>query len=216
MPTPDRSFADVLQDIVGNIQEIVRSEVRLAKAEISEEARKAKPAGLSIAAGAVFGLCAHRVRTTGSRLRPLDRDAELGGGACRERGQRPHRRRGHPRRADSIDADRPDAGQDDSESEGERGMVETTAQIETHIETTRENARRQSRCPRTEDQVGHGLARVLSAQPDDDRRRGLRGRSRAGDGDRERATRVEGEAVRAPPWRPPRLLGRWDLTRGKS
>lgn len=58
MPITDRSFADVLQDIVGNIQEIVRSEVRLAKAEISEEARKAKPAGLSIAAGAVFGLCA--------------------------------------------------------------------------------------------------------------------------------------------------------------
>ena len=58
MPTPDRSFADVLHDIVGNIQEIVRSEVRLAKAEISEEARHAKPAGLSIAAGAVFGLCA--------------------------------------------------------------------------------------------------------------------------------------------------------------
>lgn len=58
MPSPDRSFADVLHDIVGNIQEIVRSEVRLAKAEISEEASKAKPAGLSIAAGAVFGLCA--------------------------------------------------------------------------------------------------------------------------------------------------------------
>jgi hypothetical protein len=58
MPTADRSFADVLQDIVRNIQEIVRSEVRLAKAEISEEARKAKPAGLSLAAGAIFGLCA--------------------------------------------------------------------------------------------------------------------------------------------------------------
>ena len=43
----------------------------------------------------------------------------------------------HPRRAVSIDADRPDAGQDDSEPEGERGMVETTAEIATHIETTR-------------------------------------------------------------------------------
>ena len=58
MPLPDRSFAEVLHDIVGNVQEIIRSEVRLAKAEISEEARKAKPAGLSIAVGAVFGLCA--------------------------------------------------------------------------------------------------------------------------------------------------------------
>jgi hypothetical protein len=46
----------VLQDIVGNIQEIVRAEVRLAKAEISEEARKAKPAGLWMVIGAVFGL----------------------------------------------------------------------------------------------------------------------------------------------------------------
>jgi uncharacterized membrane protein YqjE len=58
VPTSDRSFADVLHDIVGNIQEIVRSEVRLARAEISEEGRKAKPAGLAIAAGAVFGVCA--------------------------------------------------------------------------------------------------------------------------------------------------------------
>jgi hypothetical protein len=54
--TYDRSFTDVLQDIAGNIQEIVRSEVRLAKAEISEETRKAKPAGLWMVTGAVFGV----------------------------------------------------------------------------------------------------------------------------------------------------------------
>jgi hypothetical protein len=54
--TADRSFADVLQGIVGNIQEIVRSEVRLAKAEISEEARKARPAGLWMGTGMVFGV----------------------------------------------------------------------------------------------------------------------------------------------------------------
>jgi uncharacterized membrane protein YqjE len=54
--TSDRSFADVLQDIVGNVQEIVRSEVRLAKAEFSEEARKAKPAALWMVIGAVFGI----------------------------------------------------------------------------------------------------------------------------------------------------------------
>ena len=58
MPIPDRSFADVLHDIAGNIQEIVRAEVRLAKAEISEETRKARPAGLALSAGAVCGLCA--------------------------------------------------------------------------------------------------------------------------------------------------------------
>ena len=56
MATSDRSFADVLHDIIRNIQEIVRAEVRLAKAEISEEARKARPAGIWITFGAVFGL----------------------------------------------------------------------------------------------------------------------------------------------------------------
>jgi hypothetical protein len=55
---PDRSFADILQDIIANVQAIVRAEVRLAKAEISEEARKARPAGLRLVAGAVFGLSA--------------------------------------------------------------------------------------------------------------------------------------------------------------
>jgi biotin synthase-like enzyme len=54
--TPGRSFADVLRDIGHNIQEILRPEVRLAKAEIVEEARKAKPAGAWIAIGAVLGM----------------------------------------------------------------------------------------------------------------------------------------------------------------
>jgi uncharacterized membrane protein YqjE len=38
----DRSLSDVLQDILRNVQEMVRSEVRLAKTEIREEAVKAK------------------------------------------------------------------------------------------------------------------------------------------------------------------------------
>jgi uncharacterized membrane protein YqjE len=53
---PDRSFADVLRDIVGNIQEIVRAEVRLARSEIAEDARNAKSAGVWMAIAAVFGL----------------------------------------------------------------------------------------------------------------------------------------------------------------
>jgi hypothetical protein len=40
MAVHDRSFADVFQDILHNVQEIVRSEVRLAKTEIREEAVK--------------------------------------------------------------------------------------------------------------------------------------------------------------------------------
>ena len=84
MATPDRSFADVLRDIGQNIQEILRSEVRLAKAEISEEARKAKPAGVWIAIGAVSRHGRRHDRPAGRSVWPLDRDAELGGRTGRE------------------------------------------------------------------------------------------------------------------------------------
>ncbi len=54
----DRSLLDILQDIAGNFQRIVRSEVRLAKAEVQEEtARTAKSAALLVA-GALLGLFA--------------------------------------------------------------------------------------------------------------------------------------------------------------
>jgi uncharacterized membrane protein YqjE len=50
-----RSFADVLQDIVGNLQQIIRSEFRLARAELKEKAgRAAKPATI-LATGAILG-----------------------------------------------------------------------------------------------------------------------------------------------------------------
>jgi uncharacterized membrane protein YqjE len=58
MNMSDRSFSDVLQDVVRNIQEIVRSEVRLAKTEIGEEAVKAKAAAIFVGIGAVCGLFA--------------------------------------------------------------------------------------------------------------------------------------------------------------
>jgi hypothetical protein len=49
-----RSVPEVLQDIVGNIQEIIRSEFRLAKAEVKQEAAKAKaPVVMSIVGGAI-------------------------------------------------------------------------------------------------------------------------------------------------------------------
>lgn len=51
-----RSFAEVLQDIVANVQTIIRSEVRLAKTEITEEAAKAGRAGGMIAGGVVAAL----------------------------------------------------------------------------------------------------------------------------------------------------------------
>jgi uncharacterized membrane protein YqjE len=54
----NRTLSDVLQDIVRNVQDIVRSEVRLAKTEFREEAVKAKDSGLLLAAGAVSGIFA--------------------------------------------------------------------------------------------------------------------------------------------------------------
>jgi len=51
MASADRSISTVLSDIVGNIQEIVRSEVRLAKTEITEEVGKLRAASMLVAAG---------------------------------------------------------------------------------------------------------------------------------------------------------------------
>jgi len=52
------SIADVLQQIVANIQGIIRSEVRLAKTEITEEATAAGKAAGMLGVGAVLGIYA--------------------------------------------------------------------------------------------------------------------------------------------------------------
>jgi Putative Actinobacterial Holin-X, holin superfamily III len=54
----DRSVSDVLQDILGNLQDIVRSEVHLAKAEFKTEASHAARAAKPLIAGAVLSLYA--------------------------------------------------------------------------------------------------------------------------------------------------------------
>lgn len=54
----ERSTADVLKDIVGNVQEIVRSEVRLAKVELREESGKLANAGKMLGAAGLIGLYA--------------------------------------------------------------------------------------------------------------------------------------------------------------
>jgi uncharacterized membrane protein YqjE len=57
MATPQiqRSVPEVLQDIVGNLQEIIRSEFRLAKTELKEEASRAAKPAATFGAGLVFG-----------------------------------------------------------------------------------------------------------------------------------------------------------------
>ena len=47
----ERSLSDVLRDIARNIQDIVRSELRLAKTEVREELANAQSAGVLLAIG---------------------------------------------------------------------------------------------------------------------------------------------------------------------
>jgi uncharacterized membrane protein YqjE len=54
----ERPFSDIVSDIVAHSQEIVRSEVRLAKAEIKQEASKAARASTMLVAGALLGVIA--------------------------------------------------------------------------------------------------------------------------------------------------------------
>ena len=54
-PQMQRSVPEVLQDIVGNLQEIIRSEFRLAKTEIKEEAAKAAKPAATFGVGLVMG-----------------------------------------------------------------------------------------------------------------------------------------------------------------
>jgi uncharacterized membrane protein YqjE len=55
MPSTQRSVPDVLHDIVRNLQEIIRSEFRLAKTEFKEEAARATKPAATLGAGLVFG-----------------------------------------------------------------------------------------------------------------------------------------------------------------
>jgi uncharacterized membrane protein YqjE len=51
-----RSIPEILKDVLTNIQDIVRAEVRLAKAELGEELSSARTAGLLIGVGAVAAI----------------------------------------------------------------------------------------------------------------------------------------------------------------
>jgi uncharacterized membrane protein YqjE len=52
----ERPMSVVLQDIVRNVQDIVRSEVRLAKTEVAEELRGTRSVAVLLAMGALSGL----------------------------------------------------------------------------------------------------------------------------------------------------------------
>ena len=52
----ERPMTEVFKDIIGNVQEMVRSEVRLARAEMRDEVSKTARSGAMLAAGAVTGI----------------------------------------------------------------------------------------------------------------------------------------------------------------
>lgn len=56
MPAENRSFVGVVQDVVSNVQDIVTSEVRLVRAEVTAEAKKAAMASRVLAAGVLLAL----------------------------------------------------------------------------------------------------------------------------------------------------------------
>lgn len=58
LETDERSITQILQDMFANVQEIIRSEMRLAKTEISEEIHKALRAFAVLGAGIILGLYA--------------------------------------------------------------------------------------------------------------------------------------------------------------
>lgn len=56
MATPQRAVTDVLQSIVANLQDIIRSEFRLAKAEISEKLAQATRPATGLAVGTAMSI----------------------------------------------------------------------------------------------------------------------------------------------------------------
>lgn len=54
----ERSFSELLQDAVKNVEHIIRAEILLAKTELREEARGVMLAGRALVAGAALGLYA--------------------------------------------------------------------------------------------------------------------------------------------------------------
>ena len=51
-----RSIPEILRDVLANIQDIVRAEVRLAKAELGEDLSRARTGGVLIGVGAVAAI----------------------------------------------------------------------------------------------------------------------------------------------------------------
>lgn len=56
MAAGNRSIPEILQDVLTNFQDIVRAEMRLAKAELTEELGAARSGGILVGVGAVAAI----------------------------------------------------------------------------------------------------------------------------------------------------------------
>ena len=56
--TPERSAGDLVRDILTDLQQIIHTELQLAKAEITDKTRQAGQAGGMLGGAAVCGLLA--------------------------------------------------------------------------------------------------------------------------------------------------------------
>jgi hypothetical protein len=56
MAVGNRSIPEILQDVLTNFQDIVRAEMRLAKAELTEELSAARSGGILVGVGAVAAI----------------------------------------------------------------------------------------------------------------------------------------------------------------
>jgi hypothetical protein len=136
MSVINRSITGVFHNIVGNLQEIIRSEILLAKTEVKEQASKAiRPA---IRLGIGTALACMRIRTADDHVSPLDPAAHLDRGPDRHVSGRDHCAGDGPLSRCRLRKDPAGAPTNAREREGEHGMGERADALELHIRQERQ------------------------------------------------------------------------------
>jgi hypothetical protein len=133
-----RSVAEVLQDIVGNLQQIIRSEFRLAGAELKEKAARAARPATTLVVSAILGLRA-RFPAFGHRLCSLNRTVCLVGGVDCFRSFDLRFCHFGRYRTQQIETDSTRSRENGGNREGECAMGEKPDEIKQQIDETREN-----------------------------------------------------------------------------
>ena len=138
MTTVNRPISAVLHDILGNVQDIVRSEVRLAKVELREEMTKSRSAAVQTRRWHAHADPLRPVHAFSRRTGANYRHAWMGGSV--DSGNRRRRNRRMVPRARSQEVQGDSCGTENCcEHQGECRMGQTSDQIATHIDHTRED-----------------------------------------------------------------------------